>query len=97
MFDLYFPKAEPERPLDPPELPGFNGDVVFPAYVGDGTVEVFATIEEDLIVREQTEVRYQGVDVAELLNDEQWVRLQDQFANDYDNICKFDRVDYWEE
>jgi hypothetical protein len=97
MFDLHFPTRQPERPLDPPELPGFNGDVVFAGYVGDGTVEVFAVIEEDLINREQTEVKYQGVDVAPLLNEEQWVSLQDQFANNYETICHFDRLDYWEE
>jgi len=83
----------PERPIDPPELPGFNGDVVFTAYVGDGTVEVFAAIEEDSINREMTEVRYQGVDVAELLDESQWVGLQNQFASDYENICRFDMVD----
>jgi hypothetical protein len=93
MFGLPTPIRTPERPIDPPELPGFNGEVCFAAFLEDETVEVFADIEEDEIVREQTEVRYHGVDIAPLLCESQWQSLQAQFGNEYDDICRFDRMD----
>jgi hypothetical protein len=97
MFDLHFPTRQPERPLDPPEGKLFSGDVVFAASLADETVEVFAKVEEDSIERESTEVRYQGINIAPVLCEQQWASLEKQFDEGYEQIVRFDRLDYWEE
>jgi hypothetical protein len=83
----------PERPLDPPESPTFTGDVVFAAFLADETVEVFAKVEDDVIERESTEVRYHGIDIAPILCEQQWASLEKQFDEDFENITHFEMVD----
>ena len=97
MFDLHFPTRQPERPLDPPEGKLFSGDVVFAAYLQDEAVEVFAKIDEDVIARESVVVMYRGIDIAPVLCEQQWISLEQQFDEGYDQIVRFDRLDYWEE
>ena len=80
----------PERPLDPPDHKPFTGRVTFAATINDVTVEVKAKIVEDCIDWDTAEVWWCDVDVLPLLHGSQLTAIEDQFANRYDDIVRFD-------
>jgi len=80
----------PERPLDPPDHKPFTGRVTFAAYVNDETVEVKAKIVENCIDWDAAEVWWHDNDILPVLHGSQLTAIENQFADRYDDIVRFD-------
>jgi len=79
-----------ERPLDPPERKAFNGRVTFACNLGDATVEVRASVNDDELDFDTMQVWYCNTEISDVLHDLQFDSIQAQFDADYQNIVTFD-------
>ena len=83
---------DPDRHLNPPEVETFTGFVEFAANVNDCTVEVKATVNDDVLDVDSIQVWYCDAEISGILHSTQLDSLQAQFDADRENIISFDEV-----